>query len=714
MGTKRDPSSPLDKVDGAKKQNTEHVIESQSTMTEPSSYQQIYQEIRHEMDQLKAGLRDEIATASKKVGDELRDEIAMVSKKIGEICLSHGSVLKSLQFHSDYLETIDGKVSKIDLGLQTGDKRMDKIDHKLRDQGSKLNRVDRDIQDYGRDAKAKNIVINGLTEKKGENTAKVATTFLKVIVPSVKLEDVETAYRMGAPGEMKRSILVKFKSIDTKKEVMAKKSSLKDKKKMKKVYCNEDLPEPTRKLRQKLREIGRFAIKCGYKDVKVTGNRIQVDGTTYFERDLKLLPTELQIENIKVRLICGRICFESDMAYLSSSYLAPVKMNEILFCSAEQAFFYQMAIYTGRTDYASEILEHDDTKSLKKMGKKMGQDKDWEAQQLKMLKGITILKFQQNPALLAKLLETGEAPFYNCDLDSYWGTGRSMDSTQWDDLMQYTGRNALGVVLEDVRNRLKPPGYGLPEPRPPILDLSALVKDKPNNATGPLNEEDMETGNEAAKSESIIQGAQSTPIKNPASATAKDLAAQIVPTTIPNTNVQQERASEVNISVGSIDQDGVLLKLLHTKLGSSGGISAPTSKDTDVDNKQAAGHDDSSSGSDVLDMDESSSASIESASATSSLMSEVDPGNLTLSDGKMDKEKMSSLSFPTANISKSLEKSFAKMKKGIKKGRDLSHSDVPSSSTPAPVSTVMSRRRTSKRHADQKAKTDALLAELGL
>lgn len=230
MGTKRDPSSPLDKTDTAKRQNTEQVLETQPKMTDPSDYQQIRQEIKQEMDQLRAGLRDEIAMASQKVGEELRDEIAMVSKKIGEICLSHGSVLKSLQFHSDYLETINDKVFKLDLGLQADDKRMEKIDRKLRDQGNKLIRVEHEVQDYGREVKARNIVINGLSEKKAENTAKLVATFLETIVPNLKVKDIENAYRMGTPGESKRSILVKFKSMETKKDVMAKKSSLKDKK----------------------------------------------------------------------------------------------------------------------------------------------------------------------------------------------------------------------------------------------------------------------------------------------------------------------------------------------------------------------------------------------------------------------------------------------------------------------------------------------------
>lgn len=119
-----------------------------------------------------------------------------------------------------------------------------------------------------------------------------------------------------------------------------------------------------------------------------------------------------------------------------------------------------------------------------------------------------------------------------------------------------------------------------------------------------------------------------------------------------------------------------------------------------------------SSNSDTIDLEESSTSSV--ASVSVSMTDETDPGNLTLSDGKLDKEKMASLVFPTADISKSLEKSFLDLKQGHRKSQTPSSEEIPSHSTPAPVNTVSSRRRTSKRHANQKAKTDALLLELGL
>lgn len=201
------------------------------------------------------------------------------------------------------------------------------------------------------------------------------------------------------------------------------------------------------------------------------------------------------------------------------------------------------------------------------------------------------------------------------------------------------------------------------------------------------------------------------------------LAGQIKPTVIPvMTGPEKEMgtAPAADLSVGSIDQEGVLLKLLHKTLGSTNTEQQALNPEDDKKEKpemeieSADTHpDNQSTSSDVLDLNESSSASVASVSASSSIISEMaDPGNLTLSDGRLDKEKMSSLSFPTANISRSLEKSFLEMKQRCEKSQTHT-SGTPIHSTPAPVTTV-TRRRSSKRHDDQKAKTDALLLELGL
>lgn len=342
--------------------------------------------------------------------DDLRGEIAAVTDKIGQMCLSHGSVITSLQFLSDYLETLSKKVANIELEGKQRDVRIDECERKSRQQGNKLLTVACDVQDISRDVKSKNIVINGLSEKKGENAIKMAVKFLKHVTNGVSASDIENAYRLGTTKENKRLLLIKFKSIETKKLVMQKKASLKNVKGCKRVFCNEDLHDSERITRQGFREIGRYATKMGYKDVKVSGNKIQLEGKTYYERDLALLPNELHLKNIKTRMIKGMLCFEGNSSYLSSSFPASFKMNDNHFSSADQAFYYQKALFAGRTDYGKDILECDNPKGLKKMGAKIEQSVEWEEKQLRILTGIFILKFEQNPTLLDNLINTKDTP----------------------------------------------------------------------------------------------------------------------------------------------------------------------------------------------------------------------------------------------------------------------------------------------------------------
>lgn len=305
--------------------------------------------------------------------------------------------------------------------------------------------------------KSKNIVVNGLSEKKGENPMKIAVKFLKNISTGKSAIDTENAYRLGNPGEDKRPLLVKFKSIETRKVVMQNKASLKKTKNLKKIYCNNDLPDPARKTRQEIREIGRYASKTGYENVKMLGNKMQIGDKIYHERDLALLPPDLHLGNIKTREIKGMVCFEGEASYLTGSFPVPIKVNDKHFSTADQAFYYQMAAFAGHTDYGKDIMECDDLKTLKKMGSKI-EKSEWESKQLRILTGIFILKFEQNPELKEKLVKTGNMPLIFCEEDKFWGVGRLLDSDQWDKTNDIPGRNTIGTILSNVRSRIRPAG----------------------------------------------------------------------------------------------------------------------------------------------------------------------------------------------------------------------------------------------------------------
>lgn len=636
----------------------------------------------------------------------LRDEIEAVTAKIGQMCLSHGSVVSSLQFHTDYLESLSKKVANIELEGKQRDVRIDKGEQKSRQQGNKLILVERTVQDLSREAKSKNIVINGLNERKGENACKTAVKFLKHITSGVSASDIENAYRLGTPGENKRPLLVKFKSIETKKNIIQKKASLKNVKGLKKVFCNEDLSEGDRQVRQNLREIGRYAMKLGYENVKVSGNKIQINDKVYHERDLALLPKELHLANIKTRIIKGMLCFEGSASYLSSSFPASIKVNDNHFSSVDQAYYYQKAQFAGRTDYSTDIMECDNVKALKKKGLKIEQTPEWEEKQLRILTGISILKFQQNPLLMEKLISTKDIPLLNCDTDMYWGTGRALDSDQWEKSNDIPGRNVMGTILSNVRNRLMPAGG--PGTILNVSPVATATKSTERGRDRPRTAQEMAKDIEPV----VLQPLGLQQQVGESEATGK-----------PTEGAQaQALDTEHENSFGSIDQGGAMLKLLHnTVTGLQTDVRSVETTLTDPPN--ASQHEDiaekgsvcsakSSNSSSLLDLDEDSSVMINSISVRSEHLHEL--VNTTLGGNKTNKEKLADLPFPTANVSKSLEKSMRAMM-GENNGSETDGEDHQLTHS-TPVSTVTSRRpaRRSKRHTDEKIKTDALLKELNL
>jgi hypothetical protein len=82
---------------------------------------------------------------------------------------------------------------------------------------------------------------------------------------------------------------------------------------------------------------------------------------------------------------------------------------------------------------------------------RMGRDRkkplrpDWEAVKDDLMRKAVFAKFSQHADLRAQLLDTGEAKIVeHTSNDSYWGDGGDG-----------TGKNMLGVVLMEIRERLR-------------------------------------------------------------------------------------------------------------------------------------------------------------------------------------------------------------------------------------------------------------------
>ena len=129
--------------------------------------------------------------------------------------------------------------------------------------------------------------------------------------------------------------------------------------------------------------------------------------------------------------------------FLSNFYSAPMTINGKEYPTNEHFFQSQKFVGKPEEEYIIALPTPGDTA---KEGKRRDFPlrSDWEkVKEEVMLKGL-VAKFEQNPVLKQKLLETrGFKLRETSPYDKYWGTGRDMK-----------GKNRLGVLLEKVRDEI--------------------------------------------------------------------------------------------------------------------------------------------------------------------------------------------------------------------------------------------------------------------
>lgn len=136
--------------------------------------------------------------------------------------------------------------------------------------------------------------------------------------------------------------------------------------------------------------------------------------------------------------------FTDKYRFLSNFFESPMVIDNE-FYSTNEHFFQAMK---AEDEWDQELIRRVHTPGeAKRMGKSVKLVEKWdELKDAVMLKGLRA-KFDQNPDLAKKLLETGDAILQegNTWKDTYWGM----------DLQSGIGKNKLGELLMQVRKELK-------------------------------------------------------------------------------------------------------------------------------------------------------------------------------------------------------------------------------------------------------------------
>ena len=134
--------------------------------------------------------------------------------------------------------------------------------------------------------------------------------------------------------------------------------------------------------------------------------------------------------------------FTGKRAFLSNFHLSPTSRHDLLYPSIEHAF---QAAKTFDSEEHEAIRFAPSAREAKKLGRKCSLREDWQDVRLELMQELIKAKFEINPDLSQRLLETGVGELVegNNWNDTFWGVCKG------------EGLNHLGRVLMEVREGLR-------------------------------------------------------------------------------------------------------------------------------------------------------------------------------------------------------------------------------------------------------------------
>ena len=142
---------------------------------------------------------------------------------------------------------------------------------------------------------------------------------------------------------------------------------------------------------------------------------------------------------------------------LSQWYPCQFEVDGVTYTSAEQYMMAEKAKLFGDEEIRAEILNTDDPRMCKALGRKVKNfDKAvWDKEKEHIVRKGNTKKFLQNSALRSFLLSTGDKVLVEASpTDRVWGIGLGKNNPDALDPQKWRGQNLLGFALMNVRDFL--------------------------------------------------------------------------------------------------------------------------------------------------------------------------------------------------------------------------------------------------------------------
>lgn len=143
---------------------------------------------------------------------------------------------------------------------------------------------------------------------------------------------------------------------------------------------------------------------------------------------------------------------------LSQWYIKDFKENDLLFNCMEKYMMYNKALLFDDKDIANEILNNNQPKAIKELGRKVKNFNDelWDKMKYKIVFTGNYYKFSQNTDLRNFLLSTKNKVLVEASpYDKVWGIKMKYNDENIENPFCWKGENLLGFALMEARDEIK-------------------------------------------------------------------------------------------------------------------------------------------------------------------------------------------------------------------------------------------------------------------
>ena len=330
---------------------------------------------------------------------------------------------------------------------------------------SKYNELHQHILNIETQSRRDNLCFDGVPEESGETDAACEQKVRTLLKDNMNIDasdmKIVRCHRLGPPRKnalppgKPRSLIVKFHFYGDRSRVWDARRKLKGSP----FFVSENFPNEIEARRRRLWPVFNAARRDPALKGKVSlrVDRLILNGQAYTVNTLDRLPPLLQPENIATKVIGEKyVCFWGRDSPFSNFYESNFTIGGNKYNCVEQYFVQQKALFFGDDETAAKVMKENDPGRQKALGTHI-QDFDpklWRNVDQEHMQKALLAKFEQNPALLDKLISTNDKILVETTRDKYWGAGTNMYDPQVAQ-GKWPGSNRLGSLLVNVREQLK-------------------------------------------------------------------------------------------------------------------------------------------------------------------------------------------------------------------------------------------------------------------